>query len=308
MTQQSELAPPNAPVPQRTSLAGGLVRLARPRQWVKNVLVFAAPGAAGVLTQGEALGRTVLAFIVFCLAASGTYYLNDSLDYEADRQHPKKRTRPIAAGVVPVGLGRVGGFVLLAAAVGLSFPLAGWELAATVASYVGLTMSYSFWLKHQPVLDIAAVAAGFVIRTVGGGVAAGVPISQWFLIVAGAGSLFMVSGKRSAEFDEMGDERGATRVTLSMYTAAYLRYVRGVTSAVAILAYCLWAFERAAAAEAAIWYELSIVPFVLGIMRYALLLETGHGGAPEEVVLGDRVLQAIGVAWVVLFAIGVYAD
>jgi decaprenyl-phosphate phosphoribosyltransferase len=321
MTQQSELddalvatgpgpgPAPDSPAPGgwRVTLLGGLVRTARPRQWVKNVLVFAAPGAAGVLTDAEPLARAVLAFVVFCLAASGTYFLNDSIDYEADRLHPKKRNRPIAAGVVPVGLARVVGGLLLLGAVAIALPLAGWELALVVGTYVVLTFSYSMWLKHQPVVDIAAVAAGFVIRTIAGGVAADVPISQWFLIVASFGSLFMVSGKRFAEFSEMGDDRANTRVTLSFYTASFLRYVRSTTSSVAIAAYCLWAFEKADAAHTHIWFELSIVPFVLGILRYALLLETGHGGAPEEVVLTDRPIQVFGLIWVVLFAIGVYA-
>jgi decaprenyl-phosphate phosphoribosyltransferase len=318
MTQQSErlLTPPAAPVEPsepapaggwRNTLAGGLVRSARPRQWIKNLLVFAAPGAAGVLTHADALGKTALAFVAFCLAASGTYYLNDSLDYAADRQHPTKRFRPIAAGVVPLGLARVSAIVLLAAGVAVGLATAGWQLAVVLGVYVAITISYSFYLKHQPIIDIAAVAAGFVIRTIAGGVATGVPISEWFLIVASFGSLFMVSGKRSAEFDEMGVDRGSTRVTLSFYTASFLRYVRGTTSSVALAAYCLWAFEKANAANTHIWFELSIVPFVLGILRYALLLDTGHGGAPEEVVLHDRTLQVLGLIWMAMFAIGVYA-
>lgn len=311
MTQQITPVPPAAaPLPDqpRPSLAGGLVRSARPKQWIKNVLVLAAPGAAGVLTEGDVLGRTLLAFVVFCLAASGTYYLNDSLDVASDRQHPSKRFRPIAAGVVPLGLARVVGVLLLAAAVGGAFPVGGWELALVVGVYVALTLSYSFVLKHQPVIDIAAVAAGFVLRTIAGGVATDVPISQWFLIVASFGSLFMVTGKRSAEFAEMGEDRVATRAALGSYTAGFLRYLRGVTSAIAIAAYCLWAFEKAEAAGSQIWFELSIVPFVLGILRYALLLEAGQGGAPEEVVLGDRTLQVLGLLWVVIFAVGVYAS
>lgn len=306
MTQQiAQATASSAPLP---SLTSGLVRTARPKQWIKNVLVFAAPGAAGVVTEADVLGRTALAFVLFCLAASGTYYLNDSLDYAADRQHPTKQHRPIAAGVVPLGLARVVGALLLAVAVGSAFPVGGWELALVVGAYVVLTLSYSFWLKHQPIIDMAAVAAGFVLRTIAGGVAADVPISQWFLIVASFGSLFMVSGKRAAEFAEMGEDRGSTRVALASYTAGFLRYLRGVTSAIAIAAYCLWAFEKAEAAGSQIWFELSIVPFVLGILRYALLLESGQGGAPEEVVLGDRTLQVLGAVWVVVFAAGVYAS
>jgi decaprenyl-phosphate phosphoribosyltransferase len=300
-------APSPPPPGWKYTVPGGLLRSARPRQWVKNVLVFAAPGAAGVLTHTSELLHALAAFAIFCLAASGTYFLNDRLDYDADRAHPKKRHRPIASGTVSLRTAGVAGLVLLAVAIGLSFPVAGWHLAVTVAAYVVLTLTYSMWLKHQPIFDIAGVAAGFVIRTIAGGVAVNVPISEWFLIVASFGSLFIVSGKRSAEFDEMGDSRTTTRVTLSFYTASFLRYVRGVTSAIALTAYCIWAFEKAHAAHTHIWFELSIVPFVLGILRYALLLELGQGGAPEEVVLTDRTLQVLGVLWVALFAVGVYA-
>ena len=154
-------------------------------------------------------------------------------------------------------------------------------------------------------MDLAAVAAGFVLRTIAGGVAVGVPISEWFLIVAGSGSMFVVTGKRHAELLELGDEAAAHRPSLAHYSYAYLNYVRGVASAIAILAYCLWAFERSALSGNEVWFQLSAVPFVLGILRYALLLDQGRGGAPEELVLGDRMLQLVGAAWALLFAMAV---
>lgn len=305
-------APAAAPSPgpavtatPRGGLALALLRLARPKQWLKNVLVFAAPAAAGVLTEVDALADTLLAFACFCLAASGTYYLNDALDVDADRAHPTKRHRPVASGVVPVRLAKVLGVALLLTPIGLSF-LATWHLAVVLAGYVVLTVAYSLWLKNEAVIDLAAVAAGFVLRTIAGGVAIGVPISQWFIIVAGAGSLFMVTGKRHAELLELGDGATTHRPALAHYSHAYLNYVRGVASAVAILAYCLWAFEKAAGSGREVWYELSMVPFVLGILRYALLLEQGKGGAPEELVLADRLLQIIGVVWAASFVWAVH--
>ncbi|MCU1429146.1 MAG: decaprenyl-phosphate phosphoribosyltransferase [Actinomycetia bacterium] len=283
------------------------IRLARPKQWLKNVLVVAAPGAAGVLSHGDALLKTGVAFVCFCLAASGTYYINDALDVEADRLHPKKRFRPIAAGIVPVRAAVVAGVLLLATAVALSF-VARWELAAVIAGYLALTVAYSLWLKNEAVIDLAAVAAGFVLRMIAGGVAVGVPISFWFLIVAASGSLFMVTGKRHAELLELGDDAGGHRRSLDVYSLAFLNYVRAVASSVAILAYCLWAFEKSTPVGQPIWFQLSIVPFVIAVLRYALLLEQGKGGAPEELVLSDRALQIIGVAWVALFAIAVHGS
>jgi decaprenyl-phosphate phosphoribosyltransferase len=304
MSVASERAAASSPNP---SLAGALWRTARPKQWVKNVLVFAAPGAAGVLTEPGPLGRTLVAFVAMCLAASGTYFLNDALDAHADRQHPTKQHRPVAAGQVSEGLAKVMAVVLVVLAIGISIPISRGELALVVAGYVLVTVSYSLWLKHEPVVDLAAVAAGFVLRAIAGGVAADVEISDWFLIVAAAGSLFMVTGKRHAEQIELGDSSASHRSTLEEYSASFLGFVRAVAASVMVTAYCLWAFESAASTGDETWFRLSIVPFVLAVLRYAHVIEQGRGGAPEEIVLSDRVLQVLGLLWIVMFAIGVNA-
>jgi decaprenyl-phosphate phosphoribosyltransferase len=289
----------------RPPVAALLLRTARPKQWPKNVLVFAAPGAAGVLDQGRSLGHAAVAFAAFSIAASGTYFLNDAADAEADRGHPRKRLRPVAAGHLAPRRATAIGAGLLLAGVLLSFA-ASWELAAVVAGYVALTVSYSVWLKHEAVLDLAAVAAGFVLRMIGGAVAVGVPVSEWFLIVAGAGSFFVVTGKRSAEHFELGDEAEAHRASLGLYSPTFLLYLRALSSGVAILAYCLWAFESGTTAHAPVWYQLSIVPFVLGVLRYALLLDRGKGGSPEDLALSDPHLVAIAVVWSAIFFAAVY--
>jgi decaprenyl-phosphate phosphoribosyltransferase len=287
-------------------MVGALVRMVRPRQWLKNVLVFGAPAAAGQLTHRTALLYSLAAFVIFCLAASGTYCLNDVVDREADRRHPVKRHRPVASGEVSVRLAVTIGGVLLALALAGSAAIGRPRLALVVAIYVGVTVAYSVWLKHEPILDLGAVAAGFVLRAIAGGVATRVPLSNWFIIVASFGSLFMVAGKREAEVMLLGHEGESHRATLGAYTANFLRHVRSVASGVAMTAYCLWAFEKAHGSSGAIWFELSIVPFVLGVLRYALLVDAGHGGAPEDVVLGDRTLQALALCLAVLFAVGVY--
>jgi decaprenyl-phosphate phosphoribosyltransferase len=287
------------------SAAIALVRLARPKQWVKNVLVLAAPAAAGVLTEGEALKDTAIAFVCFCLVASSTYYVNDALDVEADRMHPTKRERPVASGALSVRTALIGGVILGAAGLGLSF-LARPQLTLVLAAYLALTAAYSTWLKHEAVIDLAAVAAGFVLRAIAGGVAVGVEISPWFLIVAGAGSFFIVTGKRHAELLELGDDAADVRPSLEMYSTSFLGYVRAVTSSVAILAYCLWAFEVSGRVGDTTWFEVSIIPFVLAFLRYALLLEQGGGGAPEELVMRDRTLLVLGACWVAIFAIAVH--
>ena len=250
-----------------------LLSEARPKQWLKNVLVFVAPAAAGVLEQSDELSRALLAFVAFCTAASGTYFLNDVADVEADRRHPSKRYRPIAAGEIPLALGRLIGVALIlgSVAIGATCNL---RLAAVVAAYVVLTTLYSSWLKHIAVVDLAAVAAGFLLRAAGGAAATEVPISSWFYIVASAASVFVVAGKRLAELRAGGERASDTRAALAAYSVAYLGYVLAVSSGIAILAYCLWAFEEAdLVVDGAVWLELSSVPFVLGLLRYALLIQ-----------------------------------
>ena len=304
--EPATLAPPVAAAERARSRPRAFLAEARPKQWIKNLLVFAAPGAADVLTQGPALLRSAGAFVCFCLAASGTYYLNDAADVDADRQHPTKRFRPIAAGEIGLGTARVVGGAALLGSIVLSFAI-NWHLAVVIGCYVALTTVYSTWLKHIAVVDVVAVAAGFVLRAIAGGVAVDVPISDWFFIVASFGSLFMVVGKRRAEAGELGSAAATTRSTLGAYSKDYLAQLQTVCIAVVLVGYCLWAFEKAALTDAAIpWFQLSIVPFALGILRYALLIDTGQGGAPEEVVLGDRALLAIGLLWLVVFAAGVY--
>ena len=310
---EPQLVTVDAPVVQRDrdrwkfTVPGGLLRSARPRQWMKNVLVFAAPGAAGIsLTPGH-LAPIFGAFAAWCLVSSGTYLVNDALDAEADRLHPRKRFRAVASGVVPVGTARAVGLALLAVGAGAPAAWGAPGVTGILALYAVITLSYSLWLKEMAIVDLAAVASGFVLRAISGGIAAHVAISDWFLIVASFGSLFMVAGKRHAEHLDLREGRGAHRATLEEYSLGFLSYVRSVSSGVAIAAYCLWAFEKAKLAGDPVLFQLSIIPFVMAILRYALLLDAGRGGAPEEIVIGDRTLQVLGLVWVALFAAGVYA-
>jgi len=295
------------------SLGRGLVRLARPRQWIKNLLVFVAPGAAGVLFHSNVLWHASAAFGIFCLAATGTYYLNDSIDAAADREHPTKRDRPVASGVVPATLAITVGIVFLAASVGLAVLLAGWHLGVVMGAYAAVQLAYSFGLKNEPILDLACVSAGFILRAVAGGVATSVALSNWFLIVVSFGSLLVVTGKRSGEkklLAEGDSDDAAIRQTLGLYTPSFLSTVRTLSAAVTVSAYCLWAFERAAQVHPGhdpIWFQLTIIPFVIALLHVLRLLDSGAGAAPEELALKDHRLQIYGAVWVALFAIGVYA-
>ncbi len=305
------VAPPRTPPPPRTpglrgSRPWGVVRALRPRQWVKNVLVFAAPLAAGEVFDPDVLGPSAVAFLLFCVCASGVYLVNDSIDVEEDRRHPRKRFRPIAAGLVPrplaIGLAVVLFAVGLTAAALLTRP----ALAGVLGSYVVIQLAYCLFLKNQPVIDLAVVASGFLLRGIAGGVAAGLLLSQWFLLVAAFGSLFMVAGKRYSELVLVGDE-AATRKTLREYSPSYLRFVWSLSAGVACTAYSLWAFEMAESQDSVPWATISIAPFVLAILRYARDVDKGAAGAPEEIVMHDRVLLVLGALWVLTVGVGVFS-
>jgi decaprenyl-phosphate phosphoribosyltransferase len=277
----------------------------RPRQWVKNVLVFAAPFVGGDLLSPGIVPDLLVAFIAFSLAASGVYLVNDAQDVAADRAHPTKRLRPIAAGIVAPRLAIGVAVVLLVAALAVSL-LASVHLLVVLAIYAAVQLSYCFWLKHQAVLDIVIVASGFLLRAIAGGAATGIPLSQWFLLVAGFGSLFMVAGKRYAEM-MLAERTGAkVRRALENYTASYLRFVWALSATVTIMMYCLWAFDIGQEQHNQTWSVISIVPFVIAVLRYAVDVDRGNGGEPEEIALGDRVLQVLALVWVGTLAVAVY--
>ncbi|MGH1562741.1 decaprenyl-phosphate phosphoribosyltransferase [Mumia sp. DW29H23] len=289
--------------PRRTPAAGLLVSM-RPRQWLKNLIVATAPLAAGVLTEPEVLVRVVLAVVTFTLVSAAVYLVNDVCDAEEDRRHPLKSMRPIAAGEVSPPTALLAGGVLATVGIGAGTAL-DWRLGLTLAIYAALQVSYALWLKHMAVIDLAVVASGFLLRAVGGGVATGVVLSQWFLLVAAFGSLFMVAGKRYSEFHALGSHAG-TRRSLELYSESYLRFVWGLAAGVTITAYSLWAFEISPSSGVP-WQAISIAPFVLGLLRYSVDIDRGLAGEPEDIVLRDRVLQSIGLIWLVTFALGVAA-
>ncbi|ONI72635.1 decaprenyl-phosphate phosphoribosyltransferase [Actinosynnema sp. ALI-1.44] len=286
-------------------LVAGLIRTARPRQWIKNILVLAAPFTASRLTEAAVLADAGIAFVAFCLAASAVYFVNDTLDVEADRQHPKKRNRPIAAGVVPTKLAWAISVVLFAGALGVSF-VASWQLAVVIGVYEIVQLGYCFGLKHQTVIDLCIVASGFLMRAIAGGAAAGIPLSPWFLLVTAFGSLFMVSGKRYAEITLYEKTGAKIRASLAKYSASYLRFVWATSAAVVIMTYGLWAFEIRQDHHDSAWSSVSMVPFVIAVLRYAVDVDGGTAGAPEDIALKDRVLQVLGVAWVASLALAVY--
>jgi decaprenyl-phosphate phosphoribosyltransferase len=294
----------------------GLLRSARPRQWIKNLLVLAAPAAAGVLAApGVALDLAVC-FALFTAASAAIYLVNDAKDVAIDRAHPTKRLRPIAAGQVPVPVAYGAGLTLAVLALAGAALLCNPATTLIVGSYLTMQLLYCTWFKHLPVVDLMVVASGFLLRAMAGGTAIGVPLSRWFLITAGFGALFMVSSKRYSErAGEGGSSR--TRPLLAAYSPEYLRFVWQLAAGVTMLSYCLWALAAPVdaphltdphpVAMTLPWRQLSIIPFLLALLRYAVFADRAASGAPEDIVLRDRPLQIAAVAWLLLYGLSVAA-
>ena len=289
----------------RRSRVPATVRAMRPRQWVKNLLVLAAPLAAGRLFEPAIIKGAALAFVAFSLASAAVYLVNDVRDVEEDRQHPTKRFRPIAAGELKPATALTLAVVLGVCGLALGFFVA-LPLGITIFVYVALQLLYSAYLKHLPVVDLAMVASAYLLRAIAGGVATGIPLSQWFLLVAAFGSFFMVSGKRYSELKSLGSGAG-TRRSLTRYSESYLRFAWMMSAVMVLISYSLWAFENRGAGTLGIpWTAISIAPFTLALLQYALEVDAGTAGEPEEVVLKDRVLQGLGLVWLAVISIAVF--
>ncbi|WP_060903796.1 decaprenyl-phosphate phosphoribosyltransferase [Streptomyces europaeiscabiei] len=302
-----ERRPAPGQAPPKAGLALGLLRTALPRQWIKNTLVVAAPAAAGELFTPRALTQLLLVFALFTACAAAVYLVNDARDAEADRAHPVKCHRPVAAGQVPVPVAYgVGGALAVLAPVAAAW-LCSPHTSALLTVYLGLQLAYCLSLKHVLVVDLAVVTTGFLMRAMIGGLALGIPLSRWFLITTGFGALFMVAAKRYSEAVQLADRAGATRALLTEYTPGYLRFVWQLAAGVAVLGYCLWALEEGGVPTTGIlpWRQLSMVAFVLAVLRYAVFADRGAAGEPEDVVLHDRALTVIGVVWLTMYGLAV---
>jgi decaprenyl-phosphate phosphoribosyltransferase len=277
----------------------------RPRQWSKNLLVFAAPLAAGDVLETDVLLPTLVSFAAFILASSGTYLVNDVRDAATDRRHPDKSRRPVAAGHLSARVAVIAGVSLMVAGIALSFA-ADARLALVVALYVLATLAYSLGLKNAPVLELALLSAGFLLRAVAGGVAAGIPLSPWFLLVAGFGSLSIAAGKRYAELKSAVADPVAHRSSLEGYTPDYLRFVWIVATSVLITTYCLWVVEVGQPGSSVPWALLSAVPFVLAVLRFGVDVDAGRTQAPEEAIYRDPALLGLALIWLLLFSAGAF--
>ncbi len=274
------------------------VRLIRPKQWVKNTFVLAPLLFSGRIVEGEAIALALTAFLAFCLAASSVYILNDVLDREADRLHPGKRNRPIAAGLITVGSALAGSVAMGAGGLALAWA-AGRDVALIVAAYLALNGVYSLGLKRVVILDVFALAAFFLLRLLGGASAIQVEASIWLLLCGGLLALYLGFAKRRHELLLLGDDSTEHRRVLGDYGTALLDQMSAVLLAVTVVSYIMYTVSPSKVEEVGSYALTYSTVFVLyGVFRYLYLVHQKSRGSPTETLLTDRSLLATVVLWV----------
>ena len=286
----------------RTTLA--LIRSLRPEQWLKNGFVLAPLVFSGLLDDRSAWIDGVLALVAFCAASSAVYLVNDVVDREADRKHPAKRHRPIAAGELSAAAALAVALVLVAAAMAGAAILGGW-FPWVLGGYVVLVVLYSVLLKRVVFVDVLVLAAGFVLRVVGGAVAIEVPVSRWLLLCAYLLALYLALGKRRAELALLGEGAGTHREVLGHYSLPLVDQAISVVLGATVLAYTLYTVAPDTVAKVGSEGLMATVPIVLyGLFRYLYLLHRHDlGGSPTKVLLTDRPVLAAVLVWLAVAAI-----
>jgi len=283
-----------------------VVTTARPRQWPKNLLVFAAPLAGASLGRPDGLAYALVAVAAFTAAASAVYFVNDVLDAERDRRHPYKRNRPVAAGTLPAAHALAVAAACVVAAAAAGFWIGEPGLSAAIGGYLAASLAYTLWLKHVPVLELLFVASGFVLRALGGAAATGVPPSGWFLLVCSLGALMVAVAKRSMELAMLGADAARHRPAMRWYTARSLRLSQRLLSVAMVASYVLWAAgERSGWARD--WHLVSALPLAAALVRFGRLSAGAASRPVEDLIARDPVMACFEVTWLVMFAAGLGA-
>ncbi len=286
-----------------------LIKTMRPRQWTKNLVVLAGLVFDGQMFMAEPLKRAVFAMVLFCLVSGVTYIVNDLLDIEADRQHPQKRLRPLASGELSVRTASVFAILLAAVVFTLAFLLS-WRFGLVCAAYFVLMIVYSRWLKHMPLIDVMTIAAGFVLRVTAGLLVITVAyFSPWLFVLTTLLALFLGFGKRRTELMQLDTQAIVHRKAFDGYTIPLLDNLITVILSATLITYSLYTFSPTVTPDS--HAMMFTIPFVLyGLLRYLFLLHVKKvGGAPEEVLLTDRPMQATLLLWgaavvVILYILG----
>jgi 4-hydroxybenzoate polyprenyltransferase len=284
-----------------------IVRTIRPKQWIKNGFIFAALLFSKKFLEAEPAFLAIRAFTSFCFVTSAVYFLNDLMDIKEDRLHPLKSKRPLASGKLKKSTAVVVMIVFAAAGLGLAVKINTYFLL-TLISYIILQILYSSWLKHVVILDIFSVAAGFMIRVIGGGLAISVEISDWLIICTALLSLFLAMGKRRHELLILNHEAALHRPILREYSTYLLDQMISVVTASTLVAYCLYTISDVTVEKFGTRKLIYTIPFVLyGIFRYLYLIhKKQYGGAPENLIISDVPLLTSVFLWILTAAAIIY--
>lgn len=281
------------------------VRTTRPRQWPKNLLVFAAPLAGATLGRPDGLGYALLAAVAFGCASAAVYFVNDVADAERDRQHPVKQHRPVAAGVLPAGHAVALAVLAAMCAIGVGAAIGEPLLVATAAGYLLSSFLYSALLKRVPFIEMLLVASGFLLRVLGGAAATHVRPSLAFLLVCSLGALGVAVAKRYTELTSLGADAVRHRPVMRWYRQDVLRACQFVVGAAMLATYLMWAAGESPATRA--WHLASAIPLALALGRFGMLTARGTVRPVEDMITRDGLMLACEVAWLGLFCAGLYA-
>lgn len=284
--------------------AAAVVRTTRPRQWPKNLLVFAAPLAGATLGRPHGFLYALLAAVAFGCASAAVYLVNDVVDAERDRRHPVKRNRPVASGALPgrhaVVLAVSAACCALAVGIVIAEPL----LVAAAAGYLCSSFLYSARLKHVPYVEMILVASGFLLRVLGGAAATHVRPSTWFLLVCSLGALGVAIAKRYTELTSLGGDAVRHRPVLRWYRPGALRGAQIVVGAAMLATYLTWAFGESAGTR--VWHLASAIPLALALGRFGMLTARRTVRQVEDMITRDGPMIALELAWLSLFCTGLY--
>jgi decaprenyl-phosphate phosphoribosyltransferase len=280
-----------------------VVETTRPRQWPKNLLVFAAPLAGASLGRDDGLAYALVAAVAFTAASAAVYLVNDVADADRDRRHPSKRSRAVASGRLPathaLALAALGVVAAEAASLWIGSP----ALAALIGAYIALSVLYTLLLKHVPVVELIFVASGFVLRALGGAVATHVRPSGWFLLVCSLGALMVAIAKRFTELAVLGGEAAGHRPVMRWYSAGFLRLSQRIATMVMITAYVLWAYGEHDAWMRG-WHLASALALGAALARFDWLTAHEPGKPVEDLIARDGAMVCCELTWLVLFAVG----
>ena len=273
------------------------LKLVRPKQFVKNLLIIAVPVSAGRIFEVEILTKTILTIVLFSLASAGIYIYNDFFDKEFDKRHLHKKNRPIAAGEVNETLSLILATVLILLSLIFSYLFIGIQMLILLIIYFVIQFFYFFIGKQIHTLEIFIVASGFVLRAIAGGVSTGIYISPWFNVLVGTTAIFIVAAKRYSEY--INSSNFETRVVLKFYSAAYLRTIWETTLTASIILYILWSFNSSSSGFDT-YSLLSTVPFVLILFFYAKKTDANKTEAPEEIIYKDKAILLLSFIWLLI--------